>query len=522
MRIRVKLQGGFAAMSALAMLVGGLGLYNIRELKEADILLFEGYTVPLSTVGVMIKSFEGFRVNIRDAILADDPGQIEAALQKIDEEDRHFGRLLDEYEPSITDPRDRAAFKEVQEAYQAYGPQLQKVADASRTQPDEVASSMLKEELGPAGLRLAEALDDLAKLNIDLAREVSEGNQDRASTVVMVFAFVLVFVVCAGIGIGWTLSAKISRQLASVGEVLRSAAKGDLTVRMRNMTPDEIGEMGGELNTTLEAINKALSSVGGQVQQLNAASGSLNSLSLGMSSAAEETSSQATTVSAAAEEVSATMQSVASGMEEMGATVSDIAKNAQEAARVAAGAVHTARETQATVAQMADSSAQIEQVLKVITAIADQTNLLALNATIEAARAGDAGKGFAVVANEVKELAKQTAHATEEIASKIEAIRGTTRLAGTSIGQITSVMDLIHEYQNSIAAAVQEQSATTSEIGRNVQQVAQAVSSITVNIAGGAEAAQEGSRGAYETRSASTDLAELAKALQGQVAQFRV
>ncbi len=173
-------------------------------------------------------------------------------------------------------------------------------------------------------------------------------------------------------------------------------------------------------------------------------------------------------MTAATEQVNRNLQTVATGAEEMSATIKEIAKNASEAARVASEAVKSAATTNATVSKLGDSSVEIGQVIKVITSIAQQTNLLALNATIEAARAGEAGKGFAVVANEVKELAKQTAKATEDISQKINAIQGDTKSAVDAIGNISGIINQINDISNTIATAVEEQSATTNEMSRNV------------------------------------------------------
>src|SRR5439155_15096531 len=178
----------------------------------------------------------------------------------------------------------------------------------------------------------------------------------------------------------------------------------------------------------------------------------------------------ANVASAAAEQVSRNVTTVSTAAEEMGASIKEIAKNANEAARIATSAVKVAERTNTTVAKLGESSAEIGNVVKVITSIAQQTNLLALNATIEAARAGEAGKGFAVVANEVKELAKQTAKATEDIGRKIVAIQTDTKGAVEAIGRIGAIINQIHDLQNTVASAVEEQTATTNEIGRNVSE----------------------------------------------------
>ena len=169
-----------------------------------------------------------------------------------------------------------------------------------------------------------------------------------------------------------------------------------------------------------------------------------------------------------------------------------------------------------------ESSTEIGQVVKVITSIAQQTNLLALNATIEAARAGGAGKGFAVVANEVKELAKATAKATEDISHKIEAIQTDTKAAVNAIASISGVINQINEISGTIAAAVEEQNATTNEMARNVNEAAQSSGEITSNIAGVAEAAQSTTRGATDTQKASQELVEMSTRLRSLVGKFKI
>jgi methyl-accepting chemotaxis protein len=181
---------------------------------------------------------------------------------------------------------------------------------------------------------------------------------------------------------------------------------------------------------------------------------------------------------------------------------------------VASSAVHAAETTNATITKLGESSAEIGKVIKVITSIAQQTNLLALNATIEAARAGEAGKGFAVVANEVKELAKETAKATEDISQKIEAIQGDTKSAVTAIAEIGEIISKINDYQNTIASAVEEQTATTNEISRNVSEAAKGSTEIAQNIVGVASAAKSTTVGAADTQKASGELSRMAAELQ--------
>lgn len=269
------------------------------------------------------------------------------------------------------------------------------------------------------------------------------------------------------------------------------------------------------LKETLTAVNQ-------NSQALASASEELTAVSQQMSSNSEETAAQSNVVASAAEQVSKNVATVATSAEEMSASVKEIAKNANDAAKVANEAVTVASNTNRTVAKLGESSIEIGKVIKVITSIAQQTNLLALNATIEAARAGEAGKGFAVVANEVKELAKQTATATEEISQKIEAIQADTKGAVSAIDQISKVIGQINDISNTIASAVEEQSATTNEIARNASEAAKGSTEISKNIANVSQAAKNTTEGANNTLSAATELSKLAADLKRVVEQAKL
>ena len=274
------------------------------------------------------------------------------------------------------------------------------------------------------------------------------------------------------------------------------------------------------VNQTLEAIVGPLRATAENASSLASSSEELTAVSQVMASTAEETAVQANVVSAASEQVSMNVASVASASEQMQASIREISKNANDSARVAKNAVGVAQTTNDTMKKLGESSQEIGNVIKVITSIAQQTNLLALNATIEAARAGEAGKGFAVVANEVKELAKQTAKATEEISQKIEAIQGVTKGAVTAIEEIGAIINQINDISNSIASAVEEQTVTTNEIGRSVAEASKGVNDISKNIAGVATSAKNTTQGANDTKTASSELSQMASRLQASVAKF--
>jgi methyl-accepting chemotaxis protein len=274
-------------------------------------------------------------------------------------------------------------------------------------------------------------------------------------------------------------------------------------------------------NREAERQASLIHGISDNTQTLASASEELTSVSEQMSSAAEETTAQADVVATAAEQVSASAQTVSAVIENLSASIREIAQSAHEAARVASDSVEVAATANATITKLGNSSAEIGEVVKVITSIAEQTNLLALNATIEAARAGEAGKGFAVVANEVKELARETAKATEDISQKIDVIQGDSERAVSAIGEISGIINKISDFQNTIASAVEQQTTTTVEIGRNVSEAASGSAEIAQNITQVAQAAHSTAEGAGNTQVAAHELARMSADLQRLVEEYQ-
>jgi methyl-accepting chemotaxis protein len=309
--------------------------------------------------------------------------------------------------------------------------------------------------------------------------------------------------------------------LTEVRRVTAATAEGQLGVRADTASyPGNYGELLGGLNEAIENLAKPIQFIGANAGSLSTSAEQLTTLSTLMGQNARQTSQRAGMVSAASEEVSKTAQAVAVAIDQMNASIREIAKNVSEAARVASTAVQAADTTNRSVARLGSSSAEIGEVIKVITSIAQQTNLLALNATIEAARAGDAGKGFAVVANEVKELAKETARATEDISVRIAAIQVDTKNAVQAIGQISTIIGQINDISGTIAGAVEEQSTTSVDIGRNVAESARGSADIAKNINNVASSADEAMNGAEQTQAAAAELSRMSGELREMLARF--
>ena len=329
-----------------------------------------------------------------------------------------------------------------------------------------------------------------------------------------------------GVAVGslaaWRLTVAVVRPVHQAVIVLKKAADGNFRPRLAgSKRTDEFGEMARALNTMLDSAADAFFAVGSGVHTLSATSEKLRDTAGRLSSSADNASDQSTLVSYAADQVSMSVVSAATGSEQMEVAIRDIADNAARAASIAAEAAGTANRANGTVAKLGESSAEIGNVLKVITSIAQQTNLLALNATIEAARAGDAGKGFAVVAGEVKDLAHATARATDDIAKMIDAIQSDAAEAVTMIRDIGTVVDRINDFQSTIAGAVEEQTASSNEMTRSIAEAASASGDIASTIVSVAAAALSTASSVGDTQEASVDVHRTADELANVVGRFR-
>ncbi|MCU1484076.1 MAG: chemotaxis sensory transducer [Actinomycetia bacterium] len=362
-------------------------------------------------------------------------------------------------------------------------------------------------------------LSDTVQSSATAAQRHSDDVAAKARLEVITFALLIAALLVA---FAVWLVRTITRPVGRMVDVLTAVAGGDLRPRIGVTTKDELGRMGDALDLALGRTSDMVLAIGEGALTLAGSSEELSATSSQLGANAEHTASRAADASATAEQIGGNVRIVADGAEELSASIREIAAQATEATRVAAQASGKAAEAQAAMADLGASSAEVGEVVKVITSIAEQTNLLALNATIESARAGEAGKGFAVVANEVKDLARATAEATEAVAAKVAAIQADAARAMAATSEINAVIDGVHAISASIASAVEEQTATTNEIHRSVTEAASGTTEIAHSAADVAGAAAETTSGAGDALEAARSLAGMASELETLVKQFRV
>jgi methyl-accepting chemotaxis protein len=320
------------------------------------------------------------------------------------------------------------------------------------------------------------------------------------------------------------LTLSIIRPLSALGDRLADIAdgEGDLTRRLETSANDEFTQVSRSFNTFVEKIAATIREIGGSAATVATASEHLTTTAIQIMVGAKATSIQSATVVLAADLVFDNVRSVAAGAEQMSGSLQTIAGNADEAARICEQSVQVAQSTRDLIGRLSGASLKISEVVKAITAIAQQTNLLALNATIEAARAGESGKGFAVVASEVKDLARETEGATEQIATTVRSIQDDTGAAAEAISQIVEITGRLGGYQGTIASAVEQQTATTQAMSRSITQSAGSSADISANIATISAGAQSTSSGVVDIQAAAVELSKLSSGLGALVGQFRV
>ncbi|GAA2618605.1 hypothetical protein GCM10010399_57060 [Dactylosporangium fulvum] len=510
-RIRTKILFALTAMALTAVLTGGFAL---------------------SRMSVTDKQLGEIREHNVQALLL--LSQIRGAQSMINHNDAV--RLSSPEDPNAQAAAARGtavAIEELDTALAAYqrqhkSPEAQRIADEFTSLWQQFKDAMAAVQAGRAptidfNVVVPGMEDAIDKLSAEEATEVEaavDSAHSQYSTARLQVLLTLVTGLVVATALALVVSASITRRLTPVVTAMDAMADGDLSRTAAVGGRDEIGTMAGAVNRATASVRETVGALARSADLVARSSSQLDSVTAGVAGSARSVSERAGTADRTASQVSDNVRTVAEASEQMSASIREIARNASEGALVAEQAVTVVSTTNRTVTKLGQSSAEIGNVVKVITSIAGQTNLLALNATIEAARAGKAGRGFAVVAGEVKELAQETARATEDIARRVQAIQADTDSAVAAIEQISTIIGQISQYQTSIASAVDEQTATTGEMTRNVGAAAGGASSIATTVAEVASAAEETNRSVAAGRAATAELADLSRELQRLVARF--
>ena len=518
-----KLSLGFGFVLLLTTSLAVLSVLEISRINGNTVDIATNWMAGVKFLGETAYDTSSVRRNELNYLLVTDAADREKYAQGIIKNLGETNQDIQDYEKTIDSDEERRLYNEWKDNWTKYLDIENQVLDLAKAGKNQEATKLSLS----AGLSAYTAYYNKLKEDIELQdRGAAKATSDAATTYAAARYLVIglsVTAIALGAFAAFVLARALSSSSMKMLGALEEIAANNLSIADLDISShDEIGKAVLALNKMKNNLHEVIQSIAGNAQHVAAASEEFSATSQQITANSEQATAQANTVSSATEEISRNLQTVATGAEEMSATIKDIAKNAGEAARVAAEAVKTAQNTNAIISKLGESSVEIGQVIKVITSIAQQTNLLALNATIEAARAGEAGKGFAVVANEVKELAKQTAKATEDISRKINGIQEDTKGAVDAIGNIAGVIGQVNEISSTIAAAVEEQSATTNEMSRNVTEAAKGSEQISQNISGMAQAAQQTSSSAHESQKAASQLADMSTQLQRLVERFKI
>jgi methyl-accepting chemotaxis protein len=521
--VKTRIFVGFAVAIAMTALVGLIAMWRMQQIASNVEAVSEHSLRPLNEVAAIRSSVDQIEMSIRSYSATDDGFEKENLVSRIQtafDQAMQHARAFRATDPDDTELEQVTALESVLGYLDTtVHDELIPMSDAD----DRAAfDDMFKSQASPLLADARQVAEDLMDAeNAAAARELADSQ--RAYTQALIGLTMLLIV---GIALAMLMGVLISRSivgpLRGSVEMLERVAEGDLTATVEIMGNDEMAQLGTALNATVARTADAIGSIAAGATTLASSSETLAMASTSIGAAAEQTSDVAGNVSAAASQVSANVGSAVVGAQGLGSSIQEIARSAADAAQVAGSAVSDAEDVNHTVDRLQDASEQVGDVVQLITKIARQTHLLALNATIEAQRAGEAGLGFAVVADEVKDLAKQTAEATDEIDRTIAGIRDEIGAATRALDRITQVIGHINDTQTTIAAAVEEQSLTTGEIIESMSQAAAGAEEIAVTIRGVATAATETSHGVDEARTAATELATLADQLARTVSRFRI
>ncbi|WP_436534403.1 methyl-accepting chemotaxis protein [Actinoplanes sp. HUAS TT8] len=519
--VNIKILGTVGVAAAVAIVVGVTGLAGLSKTSAAARLISTSNVASITAVGQLKAAVETTQGDSANQALSPDPAVAKTFTDAFTADLQAFDDAMTAYRASnpAGKPDTIDALDSTWGQYTTIAKdQLLALGSSNKLS---AWSKVRDEQVKPLIEKVGGYLDELDAAERADAVKNSDSAQQTYTFSRRLSLSILTGGVLVAIGMGVFVARRIVQSLDKVRQVCDAMAVNDLTRTCGLSTRDEPGRMGQALDAAIVSLRQTVTTIEDSASALSGASDRMNGTAANIANSAQEASSQALAVSAAAEEISRSVDTVSAGSEQMGASIREISENASEAARVAAEAVDVTAATSATMGKLGASSAEIGNVIKTITTIAEQTNLLALNATIEAARAGEMGKGFAVVASEVKDLAQETARATEDISQRVEAIQADTSGALSAIEEISAVIARISDFQTTIASAVEEQTATTAEMSRSVSEAASGTNEIAQGISGVASAAEATNQGVVETQQATAELAQMSQQLTTLVAGFR-